>query len=464
MPFIDANQGGIFLVEEEKEQQVLTLKAAYAWGRHKFLNKTILPGEGLVGQVMLDRELVLITDVPDGYINIGSGLGRAKPRCILLLPLIANEQLVGVIELASFRVFGQHELDFLKKLAESIASTLITLQVSSQTRSLLDKANTANAHLQAQEEELRQNTEELMATQEAMQKKEMELGGLFASINYSLITAEFNVQGQFCLANEKLQELSRFSAEELLQKHCFELLQLAGWSTPDKQAFLEALLKGEPQNLECQLMGQPQVWLSASFTPVQNSHGQVYKIMMLATDISEKKVAELTYIAQAEEIIKHEEQLREYTAELEQLQAGLSKKLQEARQEMQRQIEEIAAEKVKNEAILEGCVDGVVSFSDKGLIDFFNHAAEDIWEMERDQVLHKHIQMLMPLEIVWQGPEPQVFYSKNGHRKTLDIRSEVPISGVAGSEVEALITLTRVRVNGAYMFTAFVQKVAVELF
>ncbi|WP_051068782.1 PAS domain-containing protein [Cesiribacter andamanensis] len=465
VPFVDANQGGIFVLEEEDSgHAVLNLQAAYAWGRHKFLNKTIEIGEGLVGQVAQDRELVLITDVPEDYIQIGSGLGRARPRCILLLPLLTNEQFMGVIELAAFRVFEQHELDFLHKLAENIASTLSSLKTSTQTRWLLEKANAANAHLQAQEEELRQNTEELMATQEAMQKKEMELSGLFASIDYSLFTAAFDLQGQLCEANTRLQQLTRQSLEGLQHTTLWQLLHQQGWGQPEWEALWQRLLAGEPQNLECQLAANSTCWLSASFTPVLNQRGRVSKIMMLATDTSERKQAELTYIAQAEEIIRHEEKLRLYTAELEKLQASLSGKLEDARLEMQRQIEEIAAEKAKNEAILEGCVDGVVSFGEDGVIDFFNKAAEDIWQGTRQQIIGRSIREFIPLQIVYQSHEPQAFYLKDGVQRCLDIRTEVPITGMGGHELEALLTLTRVRVNGAYMFTAFVQKVAVELF
>lgn len=465
VPFVDANQGGIFTLEEDAERhQQLQLQAAYAWGRQKFLNKTIEIGEGLVGQVAQEQELVLITDVPEGYINIGSGLGRAKPRSILLLPLISNQTFMGVIELASFRVFAQHELEFMIKLAENIASTLSNLKTSTQTRNLLDKANTANAHLQAQEEELRQNTEELLATQEAMQRKEAELSGLFTSINFSLITAEMDLEGQLIQANSKLLELASLPEEALLQKRWHQLFLLPDWTLENREAFMQRLMSGEPQNLECQLVGDTPCWLSASFSPVQDAAGRVYKVMLLATNITERKQAELTYISQAEEIMRHEEKLRLYTAELEGLQTSLSGKLEDARTEMQRQIEEIAAEKAKNEAILEGCVDGVVSFGEDGVIEFFNKAAEEIWEGDRQQIIGRKIQEFISLEIVYQAQAPEVFYLKGGIQRCLNIRTEVPIAGLGGAEIEALITLTRVRVNGAYMFTAFVQKVAVELF
>ncbi|AHM60154.1 PAS domain-containing protein [Flammeovirgaceae bacterium 311] len=464
VPFVNASQGALFIVAEEEGEAVLQLNASYAWNRHKFQSKTIRYGEGLIGQVAQEMDPLLITDVPEDYITIGSGLGRAKPRCILIMPLIANESFQGVLELASFHVVEPHELDFLKKLSESIASTLANLKSTGNTKELLAKANAANAHLQAQEEELRQNTEELIATQEAMRKKELEYTGLFSSIDYSLFTAEFDLKGFLLRANDKLQNLVGIKDKDLGQMRCLQLLQVPDWTEAEKAKFLESLKQGTPQNLECQLVKQADMWISASFTPVQNTSGKVQKVMMLASDITEKKNAELAYVAQAEEIMVQEEKLRVYTAELEALQSGLSERLQEARQEMQRQIEEIAAEKAKNEAILEGCVDGVVSFDEKGRVVFFNHAAEEIWETSRLHVMGSKIHHLISIEIQQAGGEPQVYFMKNGNSKVLDIRTEVPLISARGEEIEALLTLTRVKVDDTYLFTAFVQKVTVELF
>lgn len=463
--FMNANQGAVFVAEaDEQGEETLQLQAFYAWGRHKFQTKTIQAGEGLIGQVIQEKEMLMFTDIPEDYITIGSGLGRAKPRCIIILPLTANDVFQGAVELASFRVFEAHELAFMQKIAENVASSLANLKSSTKTRELLAKANAANVHLQAQEEELRQNTEELIATQEAMEKKDIELVGLFTSINYSLYTAEFGLDGLLLSANDKLKQFLKIQDKAGQTYQCFELVQVPGWSRQDIARFMQQLSAGQPHNLECQFIQKSNTWISASFTPILNAAGEVYKVMMLGSDISEKKNAQLAYMAQAEDITRQEEKLRHYTAELEELQAGLASRLQEAHQEMEMQIREIALEKEKNVAILEGCVDGVVSFNEKGIVEYFNRAAEEIWETPRYQALGSNIRNLISIEIQYQGAEPQVFFSKNGTKKQLDIRTEVPLFGANGEEIEALLTLTKVKIDNSFMFTAFVQKVAVELF
>jgi len=172
--YLGANQGGIFLVKEEKGEVVLELTACYAYERKKFLEKIIKEGEGLLGQCLLEKDTIYLTEVPNDYIQITSGTGGANPNCIIIQPLIVNDEMVGVIELASFKVFDRFEIEFIKKLGENIAGVISNVKVNERTVHLLDEARTAQESMRSQEEELRQNLEELTATQEEMFRKEQE--------------------------------------------------------------------------------------------------------------------------------------------------------------------------------------------------------------------------------------------------------------------------------------------------
>jgi HAMP domain-containing protein len=169
--YVNANQGGIFIQENEKASHI-DLVACYAYERKKFIKKSIEIGEGLVGQCFLEKSRIFITEVPAKYVNITSGLGDATPRCILLVPLLNNEKVEGVIELASFHVLEEHEIVFIEKVAESIASTLTNIKTNHQTAKLLAETQAQSAQMQSQEEEMRQNLEEMTAIQEEMQRKE----------------------------------------------------------------------------------------------------------------------------------------------------------------------------------------------------------------------------------------------------------------------------------------------------
>ncbi len=174
--YLGANQGGIFVVgEDEMGNACLDLVACYAYNRQKFINKRLGMSEGLVGRCALERETIYLTDVPDNYIRITSGLGDANPRCLLLVPMIMNDELFGVFELAAFDELQPFQIMFVEKIAETIASTLSTVRFNMQTARLLEQSKIQAEELATREEEMRQNMEELRATQEQSARREIEM-------------------------------------------------------------------------------------------------------------------------------------------------------------------------------------------------------------------------------------------------------------------------------------------------
>lgn len=169
--YLNLNLAGIFVVNDEQDP-FLELKGAYAYDRVKYLDRRIEKGEGLVGQCWIEEKSIFLTEVPDDYMNITSGLVEAQPKCIVILPLIFNNEVLGVMELAGFDVLEDFELEFLNELVTNVAATLSSAKVASRTRLLLEESKSMQESLQAQEEEMRQNLEEMQATQDMMDEKE----------------------------------------------------------------------------------------------------------------------------------------------------------------------------------------------------------------------------------------------------------------------------------------------------
>ena len=169
--YMGANQGALFLVNDENQQDVfIELVACYAYDRKKFLNKKIQIGEGVTGQCIQERDTIYMSDIPGNYLKITSGLGESLPRHLLVVPLRLDEQIFGAVELASFQAIEPHHIEFVEKLGESIASTISSVKVNSRTRKLLEETQFQAEQMRAQEEEMRQNMEELSATQEEMHR------------------------------------------------------------------------------------------------------------------------------------------------------------------------------------------------------------------------------------------------------------------------------------------------------
>ena len=176
--YLNVQQGGIFVASEAGEP-VLELSACYAFERKKFLKKQIVPGEGLVGQAYLEREMTFITELPDHYVNITSGLGGNSPTCLLLVPMIHHETVEAVLELSSLQTLTTHQIAFVRQAGELIASALSTLRTTEQTQRLLEATQQQTEELRSREEEMRQSMEELEATQEEIARKNREIEQLY---------------------------------------------------------------------------------------------------------------------------------------------------------------------------------------------------------------------------------------------------------------------------------------------
>ncbi len=187
--YLEANQGGLYIVDRENEEEEVRLEACYAYDRKKYAQKTIAPGEGLVGQVFLERQPIRLTEIPEDYVNITSGLGKANPRSLVIVPLMVNEAVEGILEIATFKVVEDHHLDFLEKAGESLASFIQMNRINTKTRVLLAEAQQQAEEMRAQEEEMRQNLEELAATQEEMNRKEQAYQNKIAELERQQATA-----------------------------------------------------------------------------------------------------------------------------------------------------------------------------------------------------------------------------------------------------------------------------------
>lgn len=170
--YLKVSQGALFVINNDNEDDIFfSLVTAIAYGRDKYVNKDIREGEGLIGRCIYERKTIYLTDVPDNYMRITSGLGTANPKCILIVPCTLNEEIFGIIEIASFTELKPYEIDFVEKLGESIASTVASVKVAEKTSKLLQASQEQSNELTSREEELRQNLEEMEATQEDLHRQ-----------------------------------------------------------------------------------------------------------------------------------------------------------------------------------------------------------------------------------------------------------------------------------------------------
>jgi len=160
---VSAHYGAFYILKQDEDtrEDKLRLFAAYGYKSDKNIPAEFSIGEGLVGQVAFEKERIILSNVPANYIKISSGLGRAKPANLIILPVLFENKVKAVVELASLDVFSETHLDFLSQLTESIGIVLNTIEANTRTEELLTQSQSLAGELKIQQEELRRTNDEL---------------------------------------------------------------------------------------------------------------------------------------------------------------------------------------------------------------------------------------------------------------------------------------------------------------
>jgi len=539
--YTGANVGGFFVLNDnDSHDKYFELLACFAFDRRKYLEKRINWGEGLVGTSALDMETIFLTDVPDKYLNVTSGMGGTNPRCVLIVPLIINDQIQGVIELASFKIFEKFEIEFIEKLAQSVASTISSVKINLKTAKLLKESQNQAEKMAQQEIEMRQNLEELHAAKEEAAKQEELLSNFTNSVNHTLIRAEYSPEGILLYANTRfLNKLGYTSNSEIEGKHISMFIH-----QKDQEWFndiWETLARGgkhfEGDMKHITKQGKD-FWSMATYTCVRNRHSGVDKILFLGIDTTEQKKLSLDFEGQINALdhsnikaefyidgtiincndkfldtygyslsdITHRKiyhfiynkevsnfrktwekiakgipfegqlQIHTKTAEVKWVQGsfsavkdmyGVVSKIIFIANEItiQKLMEkEVEKAKVRNEKILEGALDSIITISEDGNIDFFNKAAEILFGYQKEEVIGKNLKMLIPFEHADKHDDYIKIYLRTNIPKMIGSRNEIKIKNKVGEEIPVLISISEAKIDNEHTFTAFIQNISVELF
>jgi signal transduction histidine kinase/CheY-like chemotaxis protein/HAMP domain-containing protein len=175
-PLLGAQHGTFFLAEESAGETRLRLIAGYGLRADKDAPIQYRIGQSLIGQVAKNKRAIVVDEIPQGYIKISSGLGEAPPANLAVLPLMFEDQVMGVVELASFTKFTRIQIDFLEQLTETLGISVNAIIANSRTDTLLAQSQLLTAELRARSEELQRSNADLeeKAAQLAAQKQDIE--------------------------------------------------------------------------------------------------------------------------------------------------------------------------------------------------------------------------------------------------------------------------------------------------
>ncbi len=169
--FIHANQGGLFFVNDENQNDIfIELLASIAYDKRKNFHRRFEVGEGLVGRCVRESKTILLTKLPDDYILLTSGMGYGSPTNLVIVPLLFNNKVYGAIELASFKQFLPHQIQFIEQVGNSFAITFANIKNSIHTAKLYEATKLQSEELAIKERELLSNLQELKNAQEQMER------------------------------------------------------------------------------------------------------------------------------------------------------------------------------------------------------------------------------------------------------------------------------------------------------
>ena len=568
--YIHAIQGGFYLLDDtDPQNRFFSLTAFFAYDRRKFTDQKIKWGDGLIGTCAMEQKVIHLKNLPDSYISVTSGLGEANPRSLLIVPVQYENHIYGVLEFASFKDFEPDHITLAEQVSESIASTLSAVKINITTSRLLDESKAQTQTLTSHEEEMRQNMEELQATQEEATRQAQRFLQLEETLDQSLIRAEFNEEGKLLSANalfcskleydhdsnihgrsifnfisedsrERLREvwknlkkssepytgyikqvtrtgkdlwtmaslismkneedipdritllaldaseevmrvqkseiiseltdklgirfdldingnfqdcnpgimhLLKISRKELKAMVIFDLIDPADLESFNK--IWETIISGTEftGSIRIKTSRGQELWIHGSFSLLTNSAHEINRILFTGYNVTHERILETETKGQADILKKQEKMLRESEKDL-------ARRLRETRTELQDQLRTTERLKAIHEWIVEDSPHAVVNTGHDNRILSFNHAAEKLWNINRNEVINQDVNVLFPEKLIEQD-ELLAGFTRPGDQKVTGVRKQAIIIDSKGKEKKVVLQIAKSRIDNENSYTAY---------
>lgn len=302
--YVGAVQGAFYIYNEMTEK--LENIATYAYNRKKYVRQKIRIGQGLVGQVAYEKDYIYRKEIPDEYMSISSGLlGDKKPKTLLIVPLLGDEKLQGIVELASLdEDLPPKVIKLVKELSEIIAQTLFNLKVNKRTQELLEDSQDMTRQLKKNEEALRKNAKEMEITQKELEQSNERLETQIREVenaqkrlyslleNASEVISIYDDNQTITYESPSVFHILGYKPEEVIKKNAFSTNKYFHYHLKD--LYFELLKNpGVPKTIEFAIYKNidEQIWLETTGRNLLNNPA-IQGIIFNTRDITVRKIAE----------------------------------------------------------------------------------------------------------------------------------------------------------------------------
>jgi len=226
--YVNANQGGIFILEEDENNRTIVLqKAAFAYDRKKIAKKNFFANEGLIGRCIQEKETIYLTDIPLNYIEITSGLGDSPPTALLIVPMKYQHKIIGVIEIASFTAFENYVIQFVERIAENAAATFAALITSSNTEKLYKEVKQKNEQFEVKEAQLQEKLDSYTEKNNQLLLNHTNNEWFLNLIEDSFFKVTINFNGTITNVNSLLCKYLNINEKQITGKNFSEIDELS---------------------------------------------------------------------------------------------------------------------------------------------------------------------------------------------------------------------------------------------
>lgn len=299
VPYINVTQGGIFIrttMPDDPNTECFELYAVFAFGHQRFHKRTLGIDEGMIGACAMEKHTIIINDVPENYTEIGSGLGQAKPKALMFVPLIYNDYLYGVMEFAAFITFEQHQIQFVERISENIASTIANAKINEQTSRLLQQSRQQSKQMEEKEDQLKNEIETLNSLIQTTQTELSQIEQVNNALNKTMLVAIFSTKGDTIEANRRFALRYTLDVNDIRRKNVYEILQLTLSKYDEFKKLWDNVKQGTTETYTIEFKINKDVRkIKNTFIPIYDSESNVNRILCLATDITGQQNIEDEY-------------------------------------------------------------------------------------------------------------------------------------------------------------------------
>ncbi len=315
--YLDAQVGAFFILSQKDGKEVLELLGYYGYNRKIYEKKYFELGEGLTGNVALEK-MPAVSKVPPDYVELATGLGKAAPNYIAVYPLMALDILYGVIEIAKIKPFEDYELDFLTNISEIIASSLATVKINQETKKLLEQSQVATAQMRQKEKELESTIKRLEAIQKESEEQRFKLESIISALNEIVYYAELTPSKKVISVNKQITEKLNIPYTQATEKTYFELFNIPVVEIDKHTKYWEKVLNGHKTEFtfEIVISDTSSIWVNATLIPIIKDL-KIERVIFIGVDITPVKEKENTLEKLLLETKEKEERLHIQEMEME---------------------------------------------------------------------------------------------------------------------------------------------------